>query len=89
MRIGCLFPVSKGWNVKAGMEPFKSKRVAKLTKFLNSVLLKSRLYCIFNRLLGIKLAKYMDCCGLLHQQYCAELYPHQACRKFQPTLRHE
>jgi hypothetical protein len=28
------------------MEPFKSKRVAKLTKSLNSVLLKSRVYCM-------------------------------------------
>jgi hypothetical protein len=28
------------------MEPFKSERVAKLIKSLNSVLLKSRVYCI-------------------------------------------
>jgi hypothetical protein len=48
MRIGCSFPVSKGAfkNVEAGMELFKSKRVTKLTKFLNSALLKSRFYCI-------------------------------------------
>jgi hypothetical protein len=33
------------------VEPFKSKRVVKLTKFLNSLLLKSRFYCI-HKLIG-------------------------------------